>query len=160
VGVTPAPSRNMQARRNVPEPSPPGKLSDSSSDDVCKAQGLVEARKPAWKMLELENPDHLECHYCRELHPIDKIHEYTYLDAKAKGPCWKINHQVRTANYIHPNFSLTVFRMVMKQYRQGKNCDKLLELLAYRSGAVMEGAQVKQVVATPKIVGERLLMRV
>lgn len=48
----------------------------------------------------------------------------------------------------------------MKRYRQGKDCKKLLEFLAYRSGAVMEGAQVKQVIATPRIVGDRLLMRV
>jgi hypothetical protein len=47
----------------------------------------------------------------------------------------------------------------MKQYRQGKNCDKLLKLLEYRSGAIMEGSQVKQVIATPKIIGDRLFMR-
>jgi hypothetical protein len=121
-------------------------------------------------VLELEYPEHLRCHYCRDLHPIDKIHEYAYLGAGTKDlssqqcshlkdKCWKVNHKVRTARFIHPNFSFTVFRMVMKRYRQGNDCNKLLEFLAYRSGAVMEGAQVKQVIATPKIVGDRLLMR-
>jgi hypothetical protein len=156
----PAPYYNRQTRGNALEPLPPGRLSDISSADGCEAQGLAEARKPPWEVLELEYPDHLECHYCQDLHPIDKIHEYAYLEARTKGPCWKMNHRVRTATFIHPNFSFTVFRMAMKQYPQGKDCNKLLELLAYRSGAVMEGAQVKQVIATPKIIGERLLMRV
>ncbi|KAL3421776.1 hypothetical protein PVAG01_05932 [Phlyctema vagabunda] len=70
-----------------------------------------------------------------------------------------MNEKVRTARYIHPDFSFTVFRMIMKRYRQGNDGEKLLGLLAYQSGAVMEGAQVKQVIATPKIVGGRLLMR-
>jgi hypothetical protein len=160
----PSPYYNRQTRLTALEPSPPRRLSDGaiphiSSADVCEAQGLAAASKPPWEVLELENPDHLECYYCRDLHPIDKIHEYAYSEARMKGPCWKMNCRVRTARFIHPNFSFTVFRMVMKQYRQGKDCNKLLELLAYRSGAVMEGAQVKQVIATPKIVGERLLMR-
>jgi hypothetical protein len=137
---------------------------------VREAQSFVEARTRPWEVLELEYPDQLECYYCRDLHPIDKIHEYAYLGAGTKGPssqqhnhlkdkCWKMNHNVRTARFIHPNFSFTVFRMIMKRYRQRKDCNKLLEFLAYRSGAVMEGAQVKQVIATPKIVGDRLLMR-
>ena len=141
-----------------------------SSAGVCEAKGLAEAHNPPWEVLELEYPDHLECYYCRDLHPIDKIREYTCLEARTQGSslqqhnhlkdkCWKMNRKVRTARFIHPNFSFTVFRMVMKLYRQGKDCDKLLEFLAYQSGAVMEGAQVKQVIATPKIVGERLLMR-
>lgn len=130
-----------------------------SSTGISEAQGLTKARRPPWEVLELHNPDHLECYYCRDLHPIDKIREYAYLGARTKSPCGKVNHRVRTARFIHPNFNFTVFRMVMKLYRQEKNYDKLLEFLAYRSGPVMEGAQVKQVIATPKIVGERLLMR-
>jgi hypothetical protein len=50
--------------------------------------------------------------------------------------------------------------MVMKRYRQGKDYNKLLEFLVYRSGAVFEGTQVKQVIATPKIVNDRLLIRI
>ncbi|KAH8587416.1 hypothetical protein B0O99DRAFT_733537 [Bisporella sp. PMI_857] len=131
---------------------------------VIRVQHLdsSEARKPPWEVLELEYPDHLECYYCQDLHPMDKIHKYAYSEARSSlslGRCGKINHRARTAKFIHPNFSFTVFRMLMKQYRQGKNCDKLLELLAYRSGAVREGAQVKQVIATPKIVNGKLFMR-
>ena len=138
---------------------------------VREAQGSIEARTRPWEVLELEYPDQLECHYCQDLHLIDKIHEYASLGPGTKGSssqqhnhlkdkCWKINHEVRTARFIHPKFSFTVFRMIMKRYRQGKDYNKLLEYLAYRSGAVREGAQVKQVVATPKIVNDRLLMRI
>jgi len=137
----------------------------SSAGVYYEAQGLAEARRsPPWEVLELAYPEHLECYSCRDLHPMDKIHEYAYLEARTKGPslqcdqCFKVDHRGHT--FIHPNFSFTVFRMVMKQYRQGKDCDKLLRFLAYRSAAVLDGAQVKQVIATPKIVGERLLMRV
>ena len=131
----PSPYYNRQTRLTALEPSPPRRLSDGaiphiSSADVCEAQGLAAASKPPWEVLELENPDHLECYYCRDLHPIDKIHEYAYSEARMKGPCWKMNCRVRTARFIHPNFSFTVFRMAMKQYRQGKDCNKLLELLA------------------------------
>jgi hypothetical protein len=117
------------------------------------------AGKPTWEMLGREYPDHLECYYCRDMHAVDKVNEYASGWAKSKS-CWKLNHKVRTAKFIHPKFSFTVFRMIMKRHRQGTDCDKLLELLAYRSGAVREGAQVKQVVTVPKIVNGRLSMRI
>jgi hypothetical protein len=135
-----------------------------------REKGLIERRTPPWEVLELEHPNHVECYRCQALHPTDKIQEYAYFKPRPKRDtswqhnlfspkCHKINREVRAEIYIHPNFCFTVFRMVMKQYRQGKDCEKLLNLLAYRSGIVMEGAQIKQVIATPKIVGERLLMR-
>lgn len=136
-----------------------------------REKGPLLRRTPPWEVLELEHPNHVECYRCRVLHPTDKIHEYAYSKPRPKRDtswqhnlfspkCHKINREVRAEIYIHPNFCFTVFRMVMKQYRQGKDCEKLLNLLAYRSGVVMEGAQIKQVIATPKIVGERLLMRI
>jgi hypothetical protein len=135
-----------------------------------RGTGLIARRTPPWEVLELEYPNHVECYRCRALHPTDKIHEHAYFNPRPKRDtsrqhnffspkCDKTNREVRAEMYIHPNFCFTVFRMVMKQYRQGKDCEKLLNLLAYRSGVVMEGAQIKQVIATPKIVGERLLVR-
>jgi len=135
-----------------------------------REKGLIERRTPPWEVLELDYPNHVECYRCRALHPTDTIHEYAYINPRPKRDtswqhnlfspkCHKINREVRAEIYIHPNFCFTVFRMVMKEYRQGKDCEKLLNLLAYRSGVVMEGAQIKQVIGTPKIVGGRLLMR-
>ncbi|KUJ06978.1 uncharacterized protein LY89DRAFT_743308 [Mollisia scopiformis] len=120
------------------------------------------AGESCWELLEQEYPDHLECYYCRDMHSMDEIHKYATGSAESivfSDPCWKMNSRVRTATFIHPNFSFTVFRMIMKRHRQGKNCDKELNLLAYRSGAVREGAQVKQIVAVPKIVDGRMFMR-
>jgi len=120
------------------------------SAGVCGDQ--IFAKEPAWEVLELEYPDHIECYRCRGLHPVDEIHKYAKCSRSS-------DLRVRTAKFIHPNFSFAALRIIMKQYRQGKNCDKVLELLAYQSGPVIDGAQVKQDIATPRIVGGRLLMR-
>jgi hypothetical protein len=112
-------------------------------------KGLIARRTPPWEVLELEHPNHVECYRCRALHPTDKIHEYAYFKPRSKRDtswqhnlfspkCDKINREVCAEIYIHPNFCFTVFRMVMKQYRQGKDCEKLLNLLAYRSRVVMK----------------------
>lgn len=97
-------------------------------------------------------------------HSIGQIHTYSPLNGGSRhrrDACWKVNERMRTAKLINPNFSFTDFRMIMKQHRQDKdrNLDQQLELLAYRSEIIREGSQVKQIIAVPKIINGRLIMR-
>ncbi|PVH75491.1 hypothetical protein DL98DRAFT_658069 [Cadophora sp. DSE1049] len=114
----------------------------------------VGVHKPHWEILELDHPDHVECYYCQALHSEND------LLARCNLKCRKLNHKVRTAEFIHPDFDMIVFRLVMKQHRQGSVNENLLKLLSYRSKPVIEGSQVKRIIAEPRIVDGSLLMHV
>lgn len=141
--VIPAPSSHGRraTNRDVQHKPSPTTSSSSENPDIIreKALGSPEPRMPAWDVLELEYPHHLQCYYCRDLHPLADIKSYNYRGhARCSrcllAQCHKLNCRFRTKTYIHPDFSLTTFRMIMKQHRQGKDCNVLLKLLAYRSG--------------------------
>ncbi|KAH8600650.1 hypothetical protein B0O99DRAFT_681527 [Bisporella sp. PMI_857] len=122
----------------------------------------IEVREPAWEVLEAQSPDYLACYQCKRHHPLSDIQKFALSNDQpsALTPCMKLDQKHRTAKFIHQDFHFTVFRMVMKQDRLKRDCTELLKLLSYRSGVLMDGSQVKQIIATPNIVEGRLLMRV
>lgn len=119
-------------------------------------------REPAWEVLEAKTPDSLECHICKTHHSLSEIQKYALLGEQAGAPtkCMKLDQKNCVARWIHPNFHFMVFRMAMKQSRLNQDCTELLKSLSYRSGVLMEGSQVKQIVATPDIIAGRLLMHI
>ena len=121
-----------------------------------------EAREIAWEVLEAQSPEYLECYPCKRYHPLSDIQKFApSIDQPfVLTPCMKLDQKYRTAKFIHSDLHLTVFRMVMKQDRLKRDCTELLKLLSYRSGVLMNGSQVKQILATPKIIEGRLLMSV
>ncbi len=122
----------------------------------------LKVHGPAWEVLEAQSPDYLECYHCKRHHPLSDIQKFTPFKNQPLAPmaCMKLDQKHRTAKFIHPDFHFTVFRMVMKQNRLKRDCTELLKLLSYRSGVLMDGSQVKQIIATASIVAGRLLMRV
>ncbi|KAH7317306.1 hypothetical protein BKA65DRAFT_570863 [Rhexocercosporidium sp. MPI-PUGE-AT-0058] len=128
------------------------------SIDVMDAPKLSETpspRRPCWEILELDHPDHLECYRCKKLHNISDVLAHP----KAWIKCRKGDQKLRVATFIHPDFDLTIFRMIMKRHRQGKGPENFMELLAYRGTSVLEDSHVSRFTAEPRIIDGRLLMR-
>jgi hypothetical protein len=124
--------------------------------------GLFEPHMESAEVVEFSYSNHIDCHYCRELHAVADLDIYASPKRRNKffsDSCWKINEKIRTATFIHPEFSFTVMRMIMKLHRLGRDCTVLLGALKYDSGPIMEGAHAKQLTVKPKIVGGRLFMR-
>ncbi|KAK0118966.1 hypothetical protein ONS95_007833 [Cadophora gregata] len=115
----------------------------------------LQRHTPCWEVLELGHPGHLECYNCKKLHPITDVLAHP----ESWSKCRTGDRKLRVADYIHPNFDLLIFRIIMKQHRQGQDQRHLLELLTYRGKATIEDAQVKQFIAEPRIANGSLLMR-
>lgn len=103
-------------------------LRDSYIDTASNPQNStcpVKARKPCWEILELDHPEHIECYYCQ------KLHSENDLLARSKPKCSKLNQKLRTADFTHADFDLSVFRLLMKQHCQGHVNENLLRMLSY-----------------------------
>lgn len=88
-------------------------------------------------LLERDLPAHIVCPHCNKLHyiPFAKRHRISQLyftDGENLLKC-RIRDSRDQYNRRNPGgFSSTIFRMVMKTHRQGKDTTALLRLLSYR----------------------------
>ncbi|KAH6713728.1 hypothetical protein BKA61DRAFT_606379 [Leptodontidium sp. MPI-SDFR-AT-0119] len=129
----------------------------TGEDEARHTSNPPAQRTPYWEVLELDHPGHLECYRCKKLHHINDA--LAHLKAKPWTKCGKDDQKLQMARYIHPEFNSTIFRMIIKQSRQGKDVGDVIGLLSYRGKVDIKKSQVAQMISDPRIIGGRLLMR-
>lgn len=89
------------------------------------------------RLLERDLPAHIVCPECNKLHyiPFAKRHLASQLYSPPSENSLKCRIADSKGHYvggIPGGFSSTIFRMVMKTHRQGKDADALLHLMSYK----------------------------
>lgn len=116
-------------------------------------------------LLERDLPDLLACFTCKKFHAIKHANQFVssnnYYDGwihRPKPLCFQVEN--RRAWYIYPGFSVTVFRMAMKRYRQGAEHLSLLNLLSSEWRITHYAGHIGKMTVSSKIVRGSLLIRV
>jgi F-box domain len=111
-------------------------------------------------LLERDLPNYITCYYCKRLHAITEAHLYKQKSIAGRHLlCWEADMEFVTDIFIYRGFSITVFQMTMKAYRQGLDCSRLLRLLSHKTETRFERGCVEQSTALARIVGCSLLTR-
>jgi hypothetical protein len=89
------------------------------------------------ELLARDLPLHIACKYCKKLHATSTAAQHIYSNRTVNDPrkmlCWDNPVDELCAEYIHDEFSFTVFQMTMKAYRHELQYSHLVDLLSARA---------------------------
>jgi len=115
-------------------------------------------------LLERDLSDQIACYHCKKFHAIKHAKRYIYSKKYYTGwiprqmpLCLLADSQARS--WIHLDFSTSVFRMVMKRYRQGIDCSMFLELLSPQWQIFYHAEHIGKIASWCRIVRGSLLVR-
>lgn len=117
-------------------------------------------------LVERDLSHHTLCPPCNKFHPIcaSNWHERCQYDiwSELRPACCKADIDNGLKDATHSGFSSTIFRMLMKTHRQGRDTSKLLRLLAsepWGSKILMISDNIKHRSITARIHNDSLLLR-
>ncbi|EPE24394.1 hypothetical protein GLAREA_08246 [Glarea lozoyensis ATCC 20868] len=117
----------------------------------------LKERSHAFELLTLlarEKPDHIACYHCHKYHSISEARRMGHDSDRVESPCGA-NDQ-----YLHGNFTFTIFQMAMKCYSQSVGYTDLLRSISHQSTWYCIGQNyLHHLTIVPKITQGSMIIR-